>query len=592
MALELEESSLDNFSGKIPGDIEMFDDSSLLIENSTMPEAFQPSTSDNEYKPDPTMPLGWSGRGVGSSLRIRSPAGETFRSRRAAFEEMIISGKYQDAEIEAMRDSLIHEGWEDSTDIPDGWKIKKRTYGTLLMEQGGRMFESSIKAHGFINKYRKYYSNEDYQKILNLSNPKGHQKRIYTNSKPQDSQDYSEQNGSSLIENISTDVTEVVEKEPLSFLDSQTFIQHQSGESHYPEHNLPFVNNSLSLDLEQQTVQNPAENQSLPKKERKPKKEATASTDWKEDEALYPPGWKFSVINQPNKEPFSKYLSPSGSHISGIRGALCYMVTNRYPEEEIEMMRRAMLKHNWQQHHGLPEKWLFRKQSNNISFCDPFGRFFKSKDKAMNFLSNDSYADVAHIRMLQRFQAPSLLNIENDDSWKENEEVYPPGWKCKVIQLPTGSGGGGGKYEKVMSPSGELFKCRRAVLSHMITHQFSSEDIQKLQSVVEKSGWHTSEFLPVAWTYKRKAGSGIEFSNEEGKCLGSKEKTLKWLSKNSKRYQNEIQMVETFFKQKTDSRHVELIQKKSEADQQMNVDGDLQNMQSLMSHNNLTINLL
>ena len=50
-------------------------------------------------------------------------------------------------------------------------------------------------------------------------------------------------------------------------------------------------------------------------------------------------------------------------------------------------------------------------------------------------------------------------------------------------------------------------------------------------------------------------------------------------------------MVETFFKQKTDSRPVELMQEKNEVDQQINVDGDLQNMQSLMSHNNLTVNL-
>ena len=127
MALELEESSLNNFSGNI----EMFDDSSLLIENKTSPGTFQTSTSHNEYKVDLTIPPGWSGKGGGRSFFLRSPSGETFRSRRAAFEEMIISGKYQDAEINAMRDSLIHEGWEDSTDIPDGWKIKKRTSDTL-----------------------------------------------------------------------------------------------------------------------------------------------------------------------------------------------------------------------------------------------------------------------------------------------------------------------------------------------------------------------------------------------------------------------------------------------------------------------------
>ena len=58
---------------------------------------------------------------------------------------------------------------------------------------------------------------------------------------------------------------------------------------------------------------------------------------------------------------------------------------------------------------------------------------------------------------------------------------------------------------------------------------------------------------------------------------------IKWLSKNPNRYLNEIQMVEKFFKQKTDSRPVELMQEKNEVDQQINVDGDLQNMQSLMT---------
>ena len=558
MALELEELPVNNFSGNI----EMFDDSSLLIENRTSPENFQTSTCDNEYKTDLTVPPGWSGKGGGKTFFLRSPSGETFRSRRAAFEDMIISGKYQDAEIEAMRDSLIYEGWEDSTDIPDGWKIKKRNQGIFLMEQGGRMLESSVKAHAFIQKYRKYYSDGDFQKIKLLAKPKGNLKRIDMNLNPQQYSNpvHSEQNTSTLnTENISTDAIEVVEFESTSCFTSQ-------------EHTLPLVNDSLPLNLDKQTEQ-----------KKKRYKESTTIIEWKEDKDLYPPGWKYAVINQPNKEPFSKFLSPSGSQFVGIRGALCYMVTNRYPEEEIEMMRRAMLKHNWQQHHGLPEKWLFRRYGSKITFCDPFGRFFQTKDKAIAFISNEANVDKTHISMLQRFQAPSHLNIENDETWKVNEEIYPPGWKCKVIQLPTGSGGGEKKYEKVMSPSGELFKCRRAVLSHMITHGFPTEDIQKLQKVVEKSGWISSEFLPSAWTYKKRSGSGFEFSNEEGKCLGRKEKTLKWLSKNSKKYQNEIQMVETFFKQQTE---------KNAVDQEMNVDGDLQNMQSLMSHNNLTINLL
>ena len=562
MSFELEESSVNNLSGHISGGIAMFDDSSLLVDNNASPDIFKPPNFDSESKTDHTIPPGWSGRGTGGSFVLRSPAGVAFRSRRAAFEDMVISGKYPDAEMEAMRNCLIHEGWEDSIDIPDGWKIKKRHNGIYLMEQGGRMLESSVKAHGFIHKHRKYYSDEDYQKIVILSKQKGHQKKIYMSPEP--SQNYnpihSELNRSTLTGDLSSVDTEVDEQETSSISISSSFMD-QSGdkrdaEGHNTENYMPLINDEP---IKQILV----ENQPQPEKKGKPRR-----INWQEDKLLYPPGWKYGVIKQPNKEPFSKFLSPSGSLFAGITWALYYMVTNNYPEEEIAMMRRAMVKHNWQQHNGLPENWFFKRQSTHVAFCDPLGRIFKSKDKAIAFISKEDDVDRAHLMMLQRFQAPSLLNIENDDMWKENAEVYPPGWKCKVIQLPVGSGGEK-KYEKVMSPSGKLFKCRRAVLSHMITHQFPSEDIQKIQRAVEKTGWLISEFLPKAWTYKRKTGSGIEFSNEEGICMGSKDKTLKWLSKNPSIYLNEIQMVDNFFKQKTDSRLVELMQEKNNVDQQM-----------------------
>ena len=135
-------------------------------------------------------------------------------------------------------------------------------------------------------------------------------------------------------------------------------------ESHcnYPENNIPFINDSMNPNLDKPIEQNLVEDQPQPKKKRKTRRsESTTILDWQEDELLYPPGWKYAVINKPNKEPFSKFLSPSGSQMSAIGGALRYMVTNDYPEEEIEMIRRAMLKHNWQQHSSLPEKWLYKR---------------------------------------------------------------------------------------------------------------------------------------------------------------------------------------------------------------------------------------
>ena len=553
MSVEIDKLSVNNLSEHISEGIEMFDDSSLLVDNNTSPD--KPSSFYKEYKTDHTTPPGWSGRGGGSRFFLRSPAGVIFRSRRAAFEDMVISGKYPDAQVEAMRDSLIHEGWEDSKDIPDGWKIKKRKYGIFLMEQGGRMLESSVKAHGFILKYKKYYSDEDYQKIVVLSKPNGHQKRVVISQEP--SQIKTELNRATLTEDLSYDDTEVNEEETSSlfspsFIDKTRVEVNVKSHRNYPENNMPLINDSMNPSLEEPIEQNLVEDQPQPEKKRKTRRsQSTTILDWQEDKLLYPPGWKYAVINRQNKEPFSKLLSPSGSQMS-IRGALFYMVTNDYPEEEIEMIRRAMLKHNWQQHSSLPEKWLYKRLGYTINLCDNVGRMHQSKERAIEFISNEANVDNSSILMLQRFQPPSILNIENDDTWRENEEIYPPGWKCKVIQLPAGAGGGDKKYEKVMSPSGEFFICRRAVLSHMIKQQFSSEDIQKLQSAVEKSGWLTSRFLPLGWTYKRKSKNSIEFSNEEGKCLGSKKKTLKRLSKNPNSYLNEIQMVENFFKEKTE----------------------------------------
>ena len=81
MSVECEEFSFSNFHRNDQCDIETFD----------------------------TIPNVWSMRGEGKGAVLRSPTGLTYRSRRNAFEEMLISGKYSDEEIEAMKGCLIHE---------------------------------------------------------------------------------------------------------------------------------------------------------------------------------------------------------------------------------------------------------------------------------------------------------------------------------------------------------------------------------------------------------------------------------------------------------------------------------------------------
>ena len=79
---------------------------------------------------------------------------------------MYSSGKYSTKEIELIKDSLKYEGWEENETIPNGWRIKRdKNSSIFLLEQGGKRFLSSTKAYTFVKKYRKYYSEEDLEKL-------------------------------------------------------------------------------------------------------------------------------------------------------------------------------------------------------------------------------------------------------------------------------------------------------------------------------------------------------------------------------------------------------------------------------------------
>ena len=120
---------------------------------------------------DQTVPAGWSYRGQGNLAFIKSPRGDVFRSRRKAFEDMVGAGtKHSVQEILDMRTCLKYEGWEESNQIPQGWMINRKKKAIILMEQGGKSFNSVPEAMKFVKLYQKYYSPENLQLLQNLPN--------------------------------------------------------------------------------------------------------------------------------------------------------------------------------------------------------------------------------------------------------------------------------------------------------------------------------------------------------------------------------------------------------------------------------------
>ena len=67
-----------------------------------------------------TVPLGWTVKGQGSHMKVTSPTGGKFNSRRTAFVDMVNSGKYSVREIKEMKSCLKHEGWKTDEKLPKG----------------------------------------------------------------------------------------------------------------------------------------------------------------------------------------------------------------------------------------------------------------------------------------------------------------------------------------------------------------------------------------------------------------------------------------------------------------------------------------
>ena len=78
--------------------------------------------------------------------------------------------KHSVQEMLDMRTCLKYEGWEESNQIPQGWMINRKKKAIILMEQGGKSFNSVPEAMKFVKLYQKYYSPENLQLLQNLPN--------------------------------------------------------------------------------------------------------------------------------------------------------------------------------------------------------------------------------------------------------------------------------------------------------------------------------------------------------------------------------------------------------------------------------------
>ena len=251
--------------------------------------------------------------------------------------------------------------------------------------------------------------------------------------------------------------------------------------------------------------------------------------EWSEDDKTIPVGWKSRLGGHK-----TYFLSPEGQQFPNRVAILQFMINEGYEDSMIDEMRSNTIYEGWQESQYLPNKWIFRHTWNQstlnayFSFCIKIlsedGHLMDSYLAArtfMKFSENFSFEDVEKIDILVEENAKlrRLSAIQDEPANKTDEQeiamhvkwqddvTLPEGWKTKL----------GGNKNFFLSPQGQKFPNRVAVLQYMINEGYDDSVIDVMRSTTTLEGWQESQYLPKNWIIKHSwSTSTSEREKKEG----------------------------------------------------------------------------
>lgn len=144
-----------------------------------------------------------------------------------------------------------------------------------------------------------------------------------------------------------------------------------------------------------------------------------------------PEGWKERTCG---KQVF--VVSPEGLQLGNKRKALQFLIQNKYPERDVQIMRLAMENEGWKPSEYLPENWKTKQRTEKGSLRTQFlsdqGDLIDSFLAAMKALEVGGYPQkyIEKVsQLLEDTAKSSRLSIINEASSKY---PTPPGWKIRV----------------------------------------------------------------------------------------------------------------------------------------------------------------
>ena len=527
---------------------------SKIEENVSLNETTGGSQAENsDLIYDNTVPPGWGYKGEGGLAVFYAPDGSKFKSRRHAFESMMISGgKYSVQDILTMRSYLHHEGWIEEERLPDGWLIRRKAWKSkngqsghiFLMEQGGKTFKSITKAVQFVEKYSKYYTEEARLK-LNSMLPK-HQQQTPANLVSSNQNFIPQQSGPHLPQ------LQPAQSSPTHLQQSHSSRPQESANQEETDivEIFPIVE-SAQPTLTQEPVMPQLEpisgpDQTSPGQQGGWKKADLSSGKWMEDDR-FPAGWKYTTYTQAHKS-WYKFMVPSGAKLIGMRSAISFMIKNNYSKEEIRKMTKAMGVEGWSSSDNLPNGWNYKMARHRMMLCHPEGNIFNTKDQALTWMKEsgasqedqDKVSKFVHVvKKAPVVQQPPVVETDTtSEQLQSSTKLVPDGWSVKIIKT------GNVETHRIQSPDGLQYPGRRFALKAMIEKNCSEREIEEMRGFLVHEGWLTSEMLGEGWRYKI-IDTMFLFMNLQTEVFYGCEQVLKHLRKDAV---NNAKIIEQFLK--------------------------------------------
>ena len=522
------------------------------------------SNTSAEWITDDTVPEGWSYKGQGSRTYVQSPKGSIYRSRRTAFAGMINSRMFSMTEINEMKSKLVHEGWVKSDDVPSTWMLKKPggINATKYLGPGGEFFRTAGAAIKFVEKFREYFSFDDFVKITSLnthSNPKPKKegKWIPCDENMPEGWFYK-------VAKVGTNKVFKHYKSPedMVFIGKRNVYKHFI-ENNYPEDEIAIMKRSFLADgwkIDDLLPNNwfykikPKSNSYVTSdgkylKSREAVMEClttdeevqnfqtflnkSALTDsrlkgWDWNHPSAPSGWGYKEAagsDKINSKSHVQLLAPDGTRFRGQLLAYKFMIEKQFPRKEVEEMKVCLGRSGWMEDAALPPQWMFKHNKHRATeYLTHQGTFLQSRELALKVLREEE--DFDSIKILSKWNNPLR---QSKEVWAACKG-FPSGWFSKTAKVGTG----GRQYKMYAAPDGSQLKGTRLVLKYMVDNQYSEEYINQAKQCLYEEGWVEDPSIPVGWLLKRAKSYVIEYLTEEGVYLNTKETAMKYLREHNK----------------------------------------------------------